>query len=148
MSCKAFLDSNILFSATLSSKGASRKILHLSAERAIHTVISQQVVDEVERNLSRKYPELLDLFPSLLQEAQVDIEDDPSQEEIRRVLPYLPFPPDAALLAAAQKSQADYFVTGDKEHFLSKPELKEHAGLRILSPRAFLEALSKEEERF
>lgn len=144
MICKVFLDSNVLFSAILSPGGAPRKILLLSAKEVIHTVISQQVVEEVKRNLARKYPEFLDLFPLLIEEAQVEVVEDPDQEAIRRVLDYLPYPPDAVLLAAAQESQVDYFVTGDKGHFLSKPELEGRVGFPILSPRDFLGAISQE----
>jgi predicted nucleic acid-binding protein len=62
MTCKAFLDSNILFSAILSPQGAARRILLLSAQEAIQAVISQQVVEEVRRNLTRKYPEFLNFL--------------------------------------------------------------------------------------
>mgnify|MGYP001069028899 CR=1 FL=1 len=139
MICRVFLDSNVLFSAILSPQGAARKILLLSTGEAIHTIISQQVAEEVKRNLSRKYPELLDLLPLLLQEAEIEIVEDPNPEAIQRVLDYLPYPSAAAVLAAARESQADYFVTGDKEHFLSKPELEDHVSFAILSPREFLE---------
>ena len=138
MTCKVFLDSNVLFSAILSPYGAPREILLLSAREAIRTVISRQVMEEVSRNLSRKYPELLDLLPLLFEEARIEMVEDPHPEAIQRALTYLPYPPDATLLAAAEESQVDYFVTGDKQHFLSKPELEGHLECSILSPRDFL----------
>ncbi len=48
---------------------------------------------------------------------------------------------DANVLASAvQRVGADYLVTGDKAHFLSRPDLRERVGFSIVSPRQFLEA--------
>jgi putative PIN family toxin of toxin-antitoxin system len=147
MSSRAFLDANVLFSAILSPHGAPRKILLLSAKGIIQTVISEQIVEEVERNLSRKYPQFLELFPYLLNEAGVEIVEDAKRETIEEVVAYLPYLPDAAVLAAALDSGANCFITGDKEHFLSRPGLEDHAGVPILSPRGFLDQIEDGEGR-
>ncbi len=141
---RAFFDANVVFSAVLSSRGVSRKLLLLAARGAIQVVISQQVVEETKRNLSKKYPEFLDLLPSLLTEAGIEVVEDATQYTVEEVIRYVPHPPDAAVLAAALEAQVDCFVTGDKEHFLSKPEIEDQAGLSILSPRGFLQRVKQD----
>lgn len=140
---RAFFDANVVFSAVLSSRGVPRELLLLAARDAIQVVISQQIVEEIKRNLSKKYPELLDLFPSLLTEAGIEVIEDASQCTVEEVIEYVPYPPDAAVLAAALEAQVDCFVTGDKKHFLSKPQIEDQAGLSILSPRQFLQRLTQ-----
>ncbi|MBS3783341.1 MAG: putative toxin-antitoxin system toxin component, PIN family [Anaerolineae bacterium] len=140
---RAFFDANVVFSAVLSSRGVPRELLLLAARDAIQVVISQQIVEEIKRNLSKKYPELLDLFPSLLTEAGIEVIEDASQCTVEEVIEYVPYPPDAAVLAAALEAQVDCFVTGDKKHFLSKPQIEDQAGLSILSPRQFSQRLAQ-----
>lgn len=139
MTYRAFLDSNVLFSAILSPRGAPREIVRLSTAGVVHALISQQVVEEVKRNLFKKYPELLSPFLSLLEEAGIEVVPKPADGCICWALEHLSYPPDAVLLAAARQGEASYFVTGDKRHFLSQSQLQENVGLCIVSPREFLE---------
>lgn len=141
MTCRVFLDANVLFSAVLSAKGRSREIVRLSTEGTITALISEQVMEEVKRNLLKKYPELFDRFVFLLERSQIQIVADPDKETVETLLTCLPYPPDAAVLAAAQSVGADYLVTGDKVHFLSQSDLGERVGFSIVSPRQFLEIL-------
>ncbi|HRJ47231.1 MAG TPA: putative toxin-antitoxin system toxin component, PIN family [Opitutaceae bacterium] len=48
-------------------------------------------------------------------------------------------PDDDQVLAAAMAAEAEIIVTGDQDLLV----LKQHAGIRILSPRQFLELLDK-----
>lgn len=47
-------------------------------------------------------------------------------------------PRDDPILAAAVAAKADYLVTGDRAHLLP---IGEYAGIRIVSPSAFLQIL-------
>lgn len=49
------------------------------------------------------------------------------------------YPPDRRVLEAALAADADYLITGDKKHLLP---LKSFRGIRIVSPRDFLDLLS------
>jgi len=138
---RVFLDANVLFSAVLSSEGRSREIVRLLTEGTITALISEQVMVEVKRTLLKKYPELFDRFIFLLERSRIQIVADPDNEAVETLLMCLPYPPDAAVLAAAQSVGADYLVTGDKAHFLSRPDLGECVGFPIVSPRQFLEIL-------
>jgi uncharacterized protein len=48
-------------------------------------------------------------------------------------------PKDDQIVAAAVAAKADYLITGDRRDLLP---LGEHRGVRIISPRAFLEMLA------
>ena len=136
-----FLDANILFSAIISPQGLPRKILLLSANGTINAVISHQVIDEVERNLSRKFPALIKPFFLLIENVITEIVENADQETIEEVIGYLDYQPDATVLATALNSNADYFITGDKKHFLSNLKVRKHANIIVLSPRDFLNLL-------
>jgi len=103
---RAFFDANVVFSAVLASRGVPRELLLLAARDAIQIVISQQIVEEIERNLFRKYPALLDLFPSLLSEAGIEVVEDADPLTVEEVREYVPYPPDAAVLAAALEARS------------------------------------------
>lgn len=55
---RVFIDADVLFagSASSSEHGASLVILKMAEITLIDAVASQQVIDEVERNLSQKLP--------------------------------------------------------------------------------------------
>jgi len=139
---RAFFDTNVVFSAVLSSGGVPRELLLLAARETIQVVISQQVVEEIRRNLSKKHPEFLRHLPSLLTQARIEVVEDANERAVEEVIEYIPYPPDAAIFAAALEARVDCFVTGDRRHFLSKPEIEDRAGLSILSPRAFLQRVN------
>jgi len=138
---RVFVDSNVIFSAVLSKSGAPRRILRLAAGGVIHLFISQQVEQEVRRNLKQKAPQVVHLYPLLLQEANIIMVRDPSEETVREVLPYVRYLPDAMILAATKEAEVDFFVTGDVKHFLSAAEVKNHVAFGILSPAEFLQRL-------
>jgi hypothetical protein len=50
---------------------------------------------------------------------------------------------DDEIIACALEAEADYIITGDP-HLLN---LKEYRGIRIVTPRAFLEILDREKAR-
>ncbi|MGD2105231.1 MAG: PIN domain-containing protein, partial [Anaerolineae bacterium] len=107
MTYRAFFDANVVFSAVLSSREVPREFLLLAARGAMQIVISQQIVGEIERNLSQKYPELLDLLPSLLREAVIEVVEDPDELTVEEVIEYVNDPPDSAVLAAAVEAHVD-----------------------------------------
>jgi len=59
---RVFLDSSVLFSAIFSTTGHARDLLYHAAEDVIKIVLSQDVLDETERNLQKKSPNKLPLL--------------------------------------------------------------------------------------
>lgn len=50
---RAVLDTNVIISGIISSKGAPRKILKFWRNKKIHLVISQEIIDEILDVLKR-----------------------------------------------------------------------------------------------
>ena len=131
-----FLDANVLFSAFHSSKGPAGTILDYFIYGKLSVVISQQVLEEIVRNLKLKLQESLPLFQKLLVNTPPMIVKNPSSEEIAEWAQVINFE-DAGILASAVAVQPDYLVTSDK-HFFENFKIAERSRLRIISPAQFL----------
>jgi putative PIN family toxin of toxin-antitoxin system len=136
---RAVLDANIYVSAAVRGDGPPGQIIErFLGDAAFEIVVSQAIVDEVLRALAypkvRKYirrgldPELW--FEDIVVLAQfvageyevAGVSDDPDDDKY---------------IAAAVEGRAAFVVTGDPDLLA----LQEHEGIRIVSPRAFLDLL-------
>lgn len=116
---KVFLDSSALIAGIASSKGAAREILRLAEIGLIEIIVSRQAVVEADRNISAKLPECLDDFRNYLETLAPVLAKDPAPRDILRFSSLIQ-PHDAPILAAAVAAQADYLVTWDQKHFMTK----------------------------
>ena len=130
---RVFIDSDVLFagSATLSPSSASQIILQLSELTLIEAVISQQVVDEVERNLSLKVPLALPKMRLLLKRC-VAIVPTPNATFVDPLFG-LADPKDLTILAAALQSHCTYLTTFNVRHF--QPG---HPAVHVMQPGEFV----------
>jgi predicted nucleic acid-binding protein len=115
---RVFLDTSVLFSAVLSSTGGARKLFLLCEAGLLSLFVGRHVLREADEVVRRKAPASLRLLAQLLELGGIDIVSAPTPKQIdtaRRVIAYRP---DAYVLAEAIRSEADWFVTYDKEHFL------------------------------
>jgi predicted nucleic acid-binding protein len=64
---------------------------------------------------------------------------EPSQELVDECNQFVHHPGDAIVLAAAWKSEADYFITLDRRHFIENKALREAAHFYIGTPGDFLD---------
>ena len=136
---RAVLDANIYVSAAVRGDGPPGQIIErFLGDAAFEIVVSQAIVDEVLRALAypkvRKYirrgldPELW--FEDIVVLAQfvageyevAGVSDDSDDDKY---------------IAAAVEGRAAFVVTGDPDLLA----LQEHEGIRIVSPRAFLDLL-------
>jgi len=136
---RAVLDANIFVSALLRPEGPPGQVVEcFLRDRAFDIVLAPAIVDEVLRALA--YPKIRRLLraggdPNLWFEDILVLADLVSGEFL---LPRLcEDPDDDKYLAAAIEGLAEFVVTGD--HLLLK--LKKHAGVRIVGPRVFLNAI-------
>jgi predicted nucleic acid-binding protein len=138
-----FFDTSVVFSASTSSTGAAREIIRYALRRKIRAVISVFALDEAERNLSRKRPQVLPLFSLLRETIPFEI-IEPTDEEVVEMQPFIAYK-DAAILAAAKKAQVDYLVTLDRRHMIERRDEIEHqVGFKILLPGELLEILRQQ----
>ncbi len=133
---RVFLDSNVIFSGLYSLKEAPGVILERFIEGRISVVISQQVLEEVVRTIKEKLPDGLPALRRLLTGVPLEIQTDPSSEQIEKLAGKLQFA-DAAILAAAINAGVDYFITGDS-HFLENQDIARECGLKIITPAEFV----------
>jgi predicted nucleic acid-binding protein len=69
---------------------------------------------------------------------ELEVVPYPPLEQVRRCEEII-HRKDAHILAAAIEAAPDYLVTLDATHFLKDPSVSQKSGLRIASPRDFLE---------
>ena len=137
---RAVLDANVLISGLIRREGPpGRLLVRLLRDSAFELVASPSTLDELRRSLRyprvRKYLRLpeedLDLWVAALGAIAVIVEGKVSRHVV------MADPDDDIYLAAATDGLADYIVSGDR-HLL---DLAEHEGIRIVTPRTFLDLL-------
>jgi putative PIN family toxin of toxin-antitoxin system len=136
---QVILDANVLISAVISSRGAPAQILRLWEEERFDLVVSQPILEELERVIH--YPRIqqrYDLpeddvarFLQLIRGGAIVVEPNVEIAAIERD------PSDNRYLECAIEAGASYIVSGD-QHLL---ELGEFRGIVILPPAAFLAVL-------
>jgi len=139
---RGVLDANVLVSALIRPEGPPGRILvRLFREGAFELVASPATLEELRRSL--RYPrvrkalrlseEELDLWVDALRAIAVVVEGMVSRHVVEAD------PADDICIAAAADGLADYIVSGDR-HLL---DLGEHEGIRIVTPREFLDLLEQ-----
>ncbi len=126
---RVFVDADVLFAgaASPSEHGASLVILRLGEITLIDAVTSQQVIDEVERNLEDKLPRALPAF-RLLVSRSLRVIADPQPADLDAYAG-LADPKDLPILVAAIREGCAWLATFNARHF--QPG---HASVAVLSP--------------
>ena len=131
---KIIIDTNVLFSALNSRRGASFKLVSLFPSKRFSIAISVPLIIEYEDVLRREK------LPSSIN--QKDISDfidficsiGDQQDIFFLWRPFLPDPSDDLVLEVAVAGECDAIITYNKRHFKNI----EKFGLRILDPKEFL----------
>ena len=137
---KAVLDTNILVSAFITSRGTPAKLLHAWRAEHFDLVTSPPILIELQEALRRpkihiRYHlsrEDIHNFLTLLASATVLVPGTTA------VSAPIQDPDDLMVLATAIESQASYLVTGDKELL----HLKRFQSVHIITPSAFLRIIA------
>ena len=131
---KIVLDTNVLFAALKSRRGASYKLISLLPTMRFSMAISVSLVIEYEDVLRRGR-----LSDSITEKDISDFIDffcyiGDQQEIFFLWRPFLPDPSDDLVLEVAVAGGCDAIITYNKRHFKNV----EKFGLRILDPKEFL----------
>ena len=131
---KIVLDTNVLFAALKSRRGASYKLISLLPTRRFSMAISVPLVIEYEDVLRRGR-----LSDSITEKDISNFIDffcyiGDQQEIFFLWRPFLPDPSDDLVLEVAVAGGCDAIITYNKRHFKNV----EKFGLRILDPKEFL----------
>ena len=129
---KLVLDTNVLLAAVL-APGLCRELVrkHIHAhELCCSPALLEEFAEKLRHNLGF-HPSTVPLFVAYRQHVNL-VEAQPLPAPVCRD------PDDDLVLATALVGQADVIITGDKDLLI----LKKYQGLRILSPRQFMELLA------
>lgn len=112
---RVLIDTNILISAALSSKGTPYQAFIKAVTYPNHGMVCEQNIDELRRIFNRKFPQkihALETFLSLalmtLELVPTPVEEHVSESKVRDVN-------DQPILRAAIHAKADILLTGDKD---------------------------------
>jgi len=136
---RAVLDANVYVSAAVRPDGPPGQIIkRFLRDAAFEIVVSQAIVDEVLRAMA---------YPKVRKYLRRGIDPELWFEDIVVLAQFVPGeyklagasddPDDDKYIAAAVEAQATFVVTGDSDLL----RLKEHEGIHVVSPRAFLDLL-------
>lgn len=140
---RAVLDANAIVSGTLVIHGIPYRLLRAARAQRFTLITSTTIIAEVVRALSRERVRRryrvgqadIELVRQFLQN---DALVTPLTVKVQGVATH---PEDDLILATARSGQADYLVTGDRQLL----NLGSYQGVTILTPRSFLELLTRED---
>lgn len=129
---KAVFDTNI-FISSIFWKGNARRVVDLAVAGKMKSVTSPDILQEIETVLSEDFPEvpyekIEEIIRDILSYSHLTVVDEIIVKDLRDVK-------DAKIISCAVSAKAGYIVTGDKDLLV----LKEYKGVKILSPKAFLD---------
>ncbi|NIP19446.1 MAG: putative toxin-antitoxin system toxin component, PIN family [Xanthomonadales bacterium] len=131
---KIVLDTNVLVSAILSPNGPPAAVLRTLLTERVSLCFDERIVSEYRDVLTRTK---FSFDRELVEELIGFLEAAGSPTLAPPLAVTLPDPWDQMFIEVAVASQADFLVTGNLKHF---PE-EAREGVRVASPREFLEAL-------
>ena len=133
---RIFLDSSVLIAGSASTQGASYAVILLAEIGLIKAVISNQVVEECERNLAKKLPQSLGVFRSIVSTINPEILSDPELSEVSSLMDIIE-PKDVPILGAALQGEGSCLLTLNTKDFT--PNVADRVGLKIQTPGQFIQ---------
>jgi putative PIN family toxin of toxin-antitoxin system len=128
------IDTNILISGIVFG-GKPRQILNLLAEQSVIVIVAEEIITELRRKISSKFPEFiedLNKVELLLKRDAVLIKLGAIHINVSRDND------DNKFIEAAILGKCSFIVTGDKDLLV----LKSYENIRIVKPDEFLELVS------
>jgi predicted nucleic acid-binding protein len=138
---RIFLDSSVLYAAAFSATGPARRLILKGLEGGVTLAISDLVLEETKRNLKKNTPLALPYF-NVLADLFSPFITNPTKAEVLKAAQIVHLK-DAAIVAAAAKSKADYLATHDVKHLLAHAQAIEEAyGITVLAPAELVSILT------
>jgi predicted nucleic acid-binding protein len=131
-----FADSSILIAGAASKTGASRAVLTMAEIGLFKLLISEQVLEECQRNLHKKIPLALPIFNQLISQINPEILPNPSREQFLQYCKIIEAE-DAPILASALLAKADRLLSLNTKDFT--PEVGKQTGIMIQTPSQFIQ---------
>jgi predicted nucleic acid-binding protein len=138
---RIFLDSSVLYAAAFSATGPARRLILKGLEGSVTLAISDLVLEETKRNLTKNAPDALPYF-SIIADLLSPGSSRPTKAEVLRAAKIVHLK-DAPIVAAAARSRVEYLATHDVKHLLNHATaIAEAYGITVLTPAELLRALT------
>jgi predicted nucleic acid-binding protein len=138
---RIFLDSSVLYAAAFSATGPARRLILKGLEGSITLAISDLVLEETKRNLTKNAPLALPSF-NILADLFSPFITNPTKAAVLQAAQIVHLK-DAPIVAAAAKAKAEYLATHDVKHLLSQAQaIADAYGISVLSPAEILHILT------
>jgi uncharacterized protein len=138
---RIFLDSSVLYAAAFSATGPARRLILKGLKGSIALAISDLVLDETKRNLTKNAPLALPSFMVLVDLLPPFI-TNPTKVQVLKAAQIVHLK-DAPIVAAAVKANADYLATHDVKHLLSHAQaIADAYAITVLTPADLLSVLA------
>lgn len=146
---RLFLDSHVLTGGIVAPWGLDKAVLSLCAARICRMVLAEIVRQEVEDNLllhaaalpPQDAEQVLDDYATLITLARPEMVPLPAASVVAGARHLIRHAADVPVLLSAMQSQPDWLLTHNTAHFTQA--VGKRTGLRIVTPRAFFQALSR-----
>lgn len=130
---KIFIDSSVLFAAAISPHSSARDLMMKSLREELKIVISDLVLAETQRNLTKKAPQALPALQLFLEMLNPEIVS-PSKTLVARVAKIVELK-DAPIVAGAIISRSEYLVSWDQHHLLAhKGKIEAAFQVKVVTP--------------
>jgi predicted nucleic acid-binding protein len=131
----------VLYAAAFSATGPARRLILKGLGGSVALAISDLVLEETKRNLTKNAPLALPYF-MILADVFSPFLTNPTKAEVRKAAQIVHLK-DAPIVAAAAKGKAAYLATHDVKHLLAQAHVIEAAyGITVLTPAALLRILA------
>ncbi len=112
---RVLIDTNVLISAALNSKGTPFQAYIRAASYPNHGLICEQNVEELKRIFNKKFPTRMESLDRFLSVALLTLELVTTPAEIIEAEAKIRDVNDRPILRAAIEAKADILLTGDKD---------------------------------
>jgi predicted nucleic acid-binding protein len=138
---RVFLDSSVLYAAAFSKTGPARRLILKGLEGSIALALSDLVLEETKRNLTKNAPSALPYF-AILADLFSPFITNPTKAQVLKAAQIVHLK-DAPIVAAAVKAKADYLATHDVKHLLSHAKaIADAYVITVLTPADLLSVLA------
>lgn len=137
MSKKVFVDSDVVISSLLSTKGAAYLILNQQDRKFIISNISQKELEKVAQRLKINQGSLKNLIKKQFDVIKLTQELTEIKEEFAN---YTSDINDSHIVAGAKKAKAKFLLTYNLRHY-NRLKIKADLGIIVLTPAQYLQYL-------
>jgi uncharacterized protein len=138
---RIFLDSSVLYAVAFSGTGPARRLILKGLEGSVALAISDLVLEEIKRNLTKNVPSALPYF-TILADLFSPFITNPTKAEALKAAQVVHLK-DAPIVAAAAKAKADYLATHDVKHLLNHAQaIADAYGITVLAPAELVSILT------